>query len=206
MLDPEVEMPIESNTTAYVLWRALGEAVATHPLPPRPVREDTAVALLSVQDTSDVLLRTRIPIPWNRPSEAHLAQRLAPLLPRLAETFRGLDGLAPLFMTVSVGWADGVIPLDERLASGLVTLARQAVATGSGVYGDHLAGACGHCAGTGRAAASGRSQAGTEPVRRRPAPATGDPDRGVRDIAGHGTGGYSASSLRAPAGMSRTHR
>ncbi|MCX4657672.1 hypothetical protein [Streptomyces uncialis] len=63
MLDPEVEMLIESNTTAYVLWRALGEAVATHPLPPRPVREDTAVALLSVQDTSDVLLRTRVPIP-----------------------------------------------------------------------------------------------------------------------------------------------
>ncbi|MFD4831429.1 hypothetical protein ACFWPV_16475 [Streptomyces uncialis] len=58
MLDPEVEMLIESGTTAYVLWQALGEAVATHPLAPRPVREDTAVAFLSVQDTGDVLLRT----------------------------------------------------------------------------------------------------------------------------------------------------
>ncbi|MCX4661642.1 hypothetical protein [Streptomyces uncialis] len=58
MLNPEVEMLIESDTTAYVLWRALGEAVATHPLPPLPVGEDTAVAFLSVQDTGDVLLRT----------------------------------------------------------------------------------------------------------------------------------------------------
>ncbi|WP_406396887.1 hypothetical protein [Streptomyces uncialis] len=63
MLNPEVEMLIESDTTAYVLWRALGEAVATHPLTPRPVGEDTAVAFLSVQDTGDVLLRTRVPIP-----------------------------------------------------------------------------------------------------------------------------------------------
>lgn len=66
-------MLVESDASAYLLWRAGAEAVTTDPLTPRPVREDTAVAFLSVQDAGDVLFRVRVPIPWDWPSEDQFA-------------------------------------------------------------------------------------------------------------------------------------
>ncbi|GGZ41548.1 oxaloacetate-decarboxylating malate dehydrogenase [Streptomyces poonensis] len=71
-LDPEVEMLIETDSDAYALWKALSLVVATHPLAPRPVSEDTAAVYLSVMGAEDLGHRTRVPLAGRRLSKALL--------------------------------------------------------------------------------------------------------------------------------------
>jgi hypothetical protein len=85
VLDPEVEMLIETDSDAYALWKALSTVVATHPLAPRPVREDIATVFLSVMDADDLGHRTRVPLAGRRLSETLLLQLVAAELPALIE-------------------------------------------------------------------------------------------------------------------------
>ncbi|MFH8470415.1 hypothetical protein [Streptomyces sp. NPDC017991] len=89
VLDPEAEMLIETDSDAYALWKALSTVVATHPLAPRPVREDTATVFLSMLDADDLGYRTRVPLTGRQPSEALLIQLVAAELPAAAALHTG---------------------------------------------------------------------------------------------------------------------
>ncbi|MFG2858095.1 hypothetical protein ACGFZ9_47295 [Streptomyces mirabilis] len=153
VLDPEVEMLIETDSDAYALWKALSTVVATHPLAPRPVREDTATVFLSVMDADDLGHRTRVPLAGRRLSKNLLLQQLlAAELPALSEAELAGYGPEPSYMTVSIGRDVGTVPLDTRLVRGLTALTELAAANESGLDGQRgITGQCRHCRGTGQA-------------------------------------------------------
>lgn len=152
VLDPEVEMLIETDSDAYALWKALSTVVATHPLAPRPVREDTATVFLSVLDADDLGHRTRVPLTGRRLSEQLLVQLVAAELPALIEAELAGYGPEPSYLTVSIGRDVGTVPLDTRLVRGLTVLTELAAANESGLDGERgITGQCRHCRGTGQA-------------------------------------------------------
>ncbi|MGW4995887.1 hypothetical protein ACWEQ3_51605 [Streptomyces mirabilis] len=152
MLDPEVEMLIETDSDGYALWKALSMVVATHPLAPRPVREDTETVFLSVLDADDLGHRTRVPLAGRRLSEDLLMQLLAAELPALIEAELAGYGPEPSYLTVSIGRDVGTLPLDTRLVRGLTALAELTTANECGLDGERgITGPCRHCRGTGQA-------------------------------------------------------